>query len=219
MPNEKSKEKLEKSLQEIQTNPDKLFSLNQGDHGHYMPEHQQAMAELTARTSQYLNSLRPNPTRNSPLDPEPVISAQDKAKYDQALSLAEQPLSILSHIKDGTLTSSHMVHMQNLYPTLLGRIRQEMLDKTVDHISDGNEIPYHQKMALSKFMGQPLETSMTPQSIQTIQGALTGGVMQQQAAQQMPKQKRNQTGLNKLGKISSLEQTGSQARQAMKATV
>ena len=71
-----------------------------------------------ARISGYLNSVRPlENSAKLPYDSDRK-DARKERDYDKVLSLANQPLSILNHIKDGTLLPRHVKHFTQMYPEL-----------------------------------------------------------------------------------------------------
>lgn len=167
-PDDKSLKKLDKKLEESQRNPQSLMDVG-GHIGDYMPDHAQHLAQVAANATQYLNSLRPTSFRPAPLDKEIEPNAEQKAKYNQALTIAEQPLTVMTKIKDGTLTSQDVMHLNNLYPGLYAGLKEKLMDNLIKSQSEDDNMPYKTKISLSLFMGQPLDSTMTPQILQATQ--------------------------------------------------
>lgn len=137
--------------------------------GHYIPDHAVASGLISARGITYLAGLRPQTAPESPLDAERKPSKIDKAKYKQALVIAEQPLTILKSIKEGSLTPEDMIHLTNLYPSLTTRMQTKLIEAMADAKTDKTRMPYKTKMSMSLFMGQPLESSLKPANIMAAQ--------------------------------------------------
>lgn len=208
IPDEKKKEKLDKILLNYQENPDKMMNMSDAGSS-YLPEHNGAIGDLTARAVTYLNSLRPKETKNSPLDEESEPNAIEKAQFDRALEIAEQPLIILDDIKDGTLTTDDMTHMMHIYPALQKRLTQKLTDEMINHTSKEESIPYKTKMALSLFMGQTLDSTFSPASIQSIQS-----IYQNKGTGPMENgNKHHKPPMKSLDKLVQQEATPNQTRQ------
>jgi hypothetical protein len=185
--------------------PEKLLELS-GDLGHYMPETASIVSLATQRQLNYLTALKPITTPLAPLDAKRVASNEDKAKYNNALKIAQEPVLLLKYIKDGSLTMQDMQDIQNLHPELLSIMREKVTHDMMDHLSKDKTIPYKTKMSLSVFLGQPLDSSMQPQAIMSAQPQMT-----QPQAQSMPASK----GKN-LTKLPNSYMTPDQSRQVNK---
>jgi hypothetical protein len=167
-PSDKDLKKLDKKLEESQRNPQSLMEVG-GHIGDYMPDHGQHLAQVASNAVQYLNSLRPTSFRPAPLDKEIEPNAEQTEKYNQALTIAEQPLTVMSKIKEGTLTSQDVMHLNKLYPGLYAGLKEKIMDNLIKSQSQDDNIPYKTKISLSLFMGQPLDSTMTPQILQSTQ--------------------------------------------------
>lgn len=161
---QKDRDSIETSMQEIKDRPDTLLTAT-GKAGHYMPEHAQMLSQAAATAVQHLDGMRPNTAKRSTLDAQPVASAADKATYNRALDIAQQPLTVLKHIKDGTLAPTDVQTLRTLYPGLYKRMSDKLAEHMVDAASKGETIPYKTRLGLSLFMGHALDSTMLPQSI------------------------------------------------------
>lgn len=136
---------------------------------HYVPDHAIATALINGRAVQYLNGLRPGTDPQAPLDKETVPHAAQNSNYQTALKIAQQPLYVMNSIKEGSLTNQEIGHMKNLYPELYKRMQQKLVQDMITAKSKDKTIPYKTRVSLGMFLGQPLETSMTPHAIQANQ--------------------------------------------------
>jgi len=199
----KDREKLDKKLQELEANNTPLMD-DQDQVGHYMPDHGVAIAQVKTNAVNYLNSLRPSKDKMSPLDGEPKVSKTAKAKYDRALDIALNPLIVFKDIKQGTVTQDDLKHLNTLYPGLYARMNEKINHQMIEAVHNGIQIPYKTKIGLSMFMGQPLDSTMSPLGIMSAQPHPA------QQQQQMPQPKK--MGMKSLNNYASAYQTPSQAR-------
>lgn len=203
------RQKLDKRIKDLENDPSKMLAIG-GESAYYLPQHATAMAETSGRVMQYLRSVRPSTDKKSPLDPTPVLSPVQKAAYDRALDIAEKPLMVLNDVRDGSVTSKDLVALRSMYPSLYSKISQKLTEQMISATAKEEAIPYHTKMGLSLFLGQPLDSTMTPASIMASQlGAQTQGEQQQQAQNSGGRQ----GSVQKLGKkIPSMAASPDQAR-------
>lgn len=200
LPKEKETSKLDKVLKGYQENPQKLLEMDSST-GHYLPNHGTAMGQYAANAVNYLNSKRPGETQRAPLDPPAPPTKNQVHDFNRTLQIAEQPLVVLQYLKDGTLTSRDIQDLNALNSNLYQKLIQKMTDEMVDHLSKGEEIPHQTKLGLSLFMGQPLDSLSTPESIQSIQATFKTGPTPMQSMK-IPQ--------GSLEKISQMDMTNSQ---------
>lgn len=214
VPSEGDRTKLDKALKAAETHPDSMTKIA-GDIGHFMPDHATALATTTSNAVVYLNSLRPDTAPKNPLDPKIPANPVAKASYNRALDLANKPLLAVAAIKKGTLTPQDVVTVKTLYPDLYASMSQKLTNEMITHVSKGDMVPYTQRLQLSLFLGQPLDSTMTPSAII--------------AAQSKPQQSQNQpsegqsskppaaASVKGLDKLSQMSTTPVQSRAASRA--
>lgn len=168
LPNKKSIEKLDDRLQELQENPEEIMN-STSQFAYYMPNHGPAVGQMAATAINVLNSLRPKQTQALPLDKASEPTTSEQRSFQRALALAEQPLSIVGHIKDGTVAPQDISLVKQLYPDLSKNLGQQVFSQMVDHLSKNKTVPYRTRMGLSMFLGEPLDSTMTPMSIMAAQ--------------------------------------------------
>lgn len=163
---------VDKRVKEFSENPD--LAENVGGHmGHYLPNHDIAIKGAAANAAGYLNSIRPSENKNAPLDKNRIPSSVEKSKYQRALKIANQPLTVLSLLKQGRLSPEDVNHLDNLYPGFANQMRSRVFEEMTNHQAKGNRIPYPTRIGLSHLLQQPLDSSITPQSVQMNQSVLS----------------------------------------------
>lgn len=199
--------RLSDRVDHLQKDPTALLEI--GDHtGHYLPDHQTAMGMTAARALTYLQTLKPNRDVAAPLDGKTKPNSVQEGTYKRALTLVQQPMTAIQHLKDGRLTSGDMKTLSSVYPGWLSRMQSKVMAEMIESKSKGKLIPYKTRMGLSVFLGTPLDSTMTPQAMQ---------LMRPPAPPQMPPPggaKKNQSGLNKMGKANKLYLTPNQQAES-----
>lgn len=210
IPDDKDRKKLDKHLLELQKDPRGLFDIG-GKTAHYLPDHGQALSQTATSAVTYLNSLRPSTDRAMPLDPLRKPSKAEESAYQNALTIAQQPLIVLDKVKKGQLTPQDVKHLTTLYPSLTRRLQQKVSEQMINTFHEKESIPYRTRLNLGLFLGQPLDSSMTAQSILSAQPKMGGGGKAQEPE---ARAKHSMTALNKLAASSM---TPSQARQSFRS--
>lgn len=183
VPREVDTTKLDKTLRKIQQNPEILLNQTR-QAAHYMPDHVSAADQTLMRAANYLNSLRPDEDKQAPLDSKPIVNSVAKAKYQNALRIAQDPMIVLDKMKQGTLTADDITALGTMYPAVYNKIKSKLLTESVEAVRKGQTIPYKTKISMSMFMGQPLDSTMTPAAIQSTQIQAPTGAHEQQAPQE-----------------------------------
>jgi hypothetical protein len=170
------------------------------------------MNAAKSRMSNYLNSVKPqkNPQKLL-LDQAMPTRAQDRT-YDNALALAVSPLSIMKHVKNGTLQQEHVKHLNALYPELVQHLQKKITARLMQAHLDEDSLPGKTKQAMALLLGSPLETWMTPQGIMAAQATfLPKQPPQGQQGQALNKPKK---GTTNLGKSNSSYKTADQSAES-----
>lgn len=173
------------------------------------PEQNIMLNTAKGRVSKFLNSVRPIPNQNKlPYDLEHK-SPQKEHEYNQILDLANQPLSILNKIKDGSLSVAHAGAFRSMYPELHQELSKKMTKKIMEKgMKENKRPPYHMRQAMSLFLGSNLESTLMPANIQAAQNTFVARKAQQSQGNARPNSKAQ------LSKIGQSAQTPDQARQA-----
>lgn len=184
---------------------DKISGLTEGVYEH-APNFASSLQKTLSNGANFLNSKVPLAPAPNPFTKPADPSKADIAKFNRYYSVVENPMSVLKQIHDHTLTQEAIETLSAVYPKLYDQMKSEVLNQ-VSEIKDAHELPYKTKMVLSKFLGEPIHPSQTPQSIQSSQS-----VYNQALANQPQKPMKNkQSGLAKmtLSSRSSLESNDS----------
>lgn len=199
-------EKLDREMQSMQANPEKILEVG-GQVGYYMPEQAESIGITTGRVASYLATKRPGLKKPSPLSKAIPPSKADLAAYQRTLQIAENPLVVLSKIKNGSLQSGDIRDLQAMYPEVYNEMLIKLTDSVIEAEQNEKLIPFKIKKSLSLFAGQPLEASLTPQAIQAAQATYQQQGQQAQGAlpQMAPKSSRK-------SQIPSITQTDQQRR-------
>lgn len=182
------------------------ITTNEPDHlSNIFPEQNILLNSAKGRISNYLNSQRPIQTAKLPFDAERKDVAKERS-YNKAIDIAIQPLSILNKIKSGTVTPEDVKHFSKMYPELKNHLDKKMTKQVLEAQLKEERPDYHVRQGMSLFLGSPLESSMTPSSIQAAQATfVTGGQSQQEPM-------KNKKGTSSLNKVAQNYETGNDAR-------
>lgn len=197
VPSEKDRKKLEKRLVEAQENPVVMTDVG-GSSGVYLPNQATGTSETAMNAVNYLNQIRPGIKKSAPLDKGFPPSKFQQARFNRALDIAEQPMLVLRDIKDGTITQEDVTDLKSMYPSLFSRLQNKMLSQMNDHLAEDGAIPYKTRMGLSLFLQQPLDSTLSGQSILALQ-AQNSVINAQNIAQNQPK-----------GNLSALKKSSNQ---------
>ncbi len=162
----KSLPELEQHLDNFKNNPDQMFSIG-GSLGNTLPEHAGMIATKAANAMNYLSGLKPMGSQNSPFDKITPPSKIQQRQYQRQLGFAEQPLSVIPHIKAGTVQPADLQTIQSIYPQMAQSLKDRVFDHAADAKQKGEKIPYRSKVGLSSILG-PMDSTQTPQAMQAI---------------------------------------------------
>lgn len=208
IPDQSSRDRLEKS---IEHNSDIKNASNVASGiSHYLPNHASSAIYMAANAANYLNSLKPTQNKNSPFDRQSPIDKGALANYKRQLDIAQQPLMVLQHVKNGTLKTQDVRTLNTIYPDLHKRMVQKAFDEIAKVSTDGKNIPYSQRQSLSLLMGKPLDSTMTLPVMQAVMVANSKGEAQMAQKQRAVSKSTSTT----MAKVNSLYETPNQSRAA-----
>lgn len=180
------------------------------------PEHAAMLGAAKARIHTYLNSVRPIDSPNATFD-ETHKDREKERSYKHALELAVNPLSVLNHVNQSTLTPELLKHFVSLHPEVHEMLSNKISESLIKEKMAGRKPPYSKRQSMSMFLGHDLDSVLSQPAIAAAQGVF----MQKQAGQQMQQQGQKQTpkkGKASLSKSadSSLTQDQARAQRAQK---
>lgn len=170
------------------------------------PEANALMGVMKGRVYSYMNSIRPSKEPVLMFDNPPAIKQKSRT-YDKAVEIAINPLSVMNSVNKGNLTPDDMKHLTSMHPEAYGFLSKKITEHIMKSKLKGEKPPpFTKRKSLSLFLGSDLDSSLTQQSIQAVQGVYAMG----KAAQQ-PMQK-NKKSTSTLSKDAPSHLTGEQAR-------
>jgi hypothetical protein len=153
------------------------------------------MQQNSVQALSFLKSKIPQPPPSLPLSADWEPTQTDVNKFDKYYRAVDDPISVLKDLKNGVLSQEGVEALGAVHGQLYSQMKSEVLDKLSEQ---KQRPPYNQRMLLSLFLGQPMDHSLTPQSILGVQTSLASPSQKNQenvAAPRHPTQK----GLEKLG--------------------
>ncbi len=207
---QRERDKLDKTLLAVKEDPTALMNVG-GDIGHYLPDHATVAASVTAQAANYLNSLRPNTDKQMPFDAKIPADPVKEAAFQRALTIAQKPVVVMADVKDGSVTPEDLTTLQNVAPGFYAAMRNKLNNEIINHTAEDGEIPYKTRLGLALFLGQPLDSTMTPMGIQLAQPQMAAPPQMAQGV------KPTATGMQKLSKLPGSVATAGQQREMGRA--
>ena len=169
-----------KNVKDYANNPQKLMDdvARSTENIHeYAPNISQGIHNSIISSVGFLNQKLPKPNNELPLSSEWEPTYSQKTKFNRYFEAVSNPMSALDQIKDGTLSNETMEALQATNPHLLDEMKQRVIENI--NPKTAASLNYSTKIALSKFLGQPLQEGMLPQVFAANQA--TFSMPQQQA--------------------------------------
>lgn len=172
--------------------------LDESKLGEVYPDQNMLMNVAKGRVYNYLNKVQPKENQPKLIFDEEQKDHENERSYERAIDIANKPLSILSHIKKGTLEPEHVRHLSEMWPEVHSQLSKKITAKLMEKNLKGEKPAYHIRQGLSMLLGTPLESTMTPSAIQAAQSVFQKQKMQAQAAP--TKAKKGTSGLSDYSK-------------------
>lgn len=214
IPDKDSRERLEKSLNHMDV-AENTAKIGEGI-AHYLPDHSASAVSTAVTAKNYLSSLKPTSIKNNQLDKQYPPSNIEKQKYNRQLDIAQQPLLVLEHIKNGSLQSQDIQTLNVIYPNLHKKIVNSLYEHMTSALTEGHKIPYYQHSGLSMIFENPVDSTLTAQGMQSIISASSQMAQQSQDMASGKQHKVSGSTLSQINKVNALYQTPGQAREASK---
>lgn len=180
----------------------------------YFPSQDMILQGAKVRVSNYLTSIQPNKNApRLPFDRKPDQKQKEK-NFDNALTIAVNPLSVLEKIQSGRLTKNDMAHFNSMYPEMKTHLQKQITKRIVDAQMKGEKPNRQVKQSLSFFMGAPLESTMKQPMLAAAQATFAKNKPDENKPEQPVKKK----GTSVLGKAPEQYKTASDAGVARTQT-
>ncbi len=166
---EKLSSKIKDMSSNFQVGVDSLESATKDLHG-IAPGISASLNTAAARATQFLAQKLPAQEPSSPFTEPYKPSKAELSKFNRYYAAVEKPISLLSQIKEGTLTKEGMEAVQTVYPKLYSQMQNAVMDQvTTKMAKDPNSVPYSTKLMLSMFTGNDMTNSLKPSNISSAQ--------------------------------------------------
>jgi len=170
----------------------------------HLPGVSQATANSIVNQVNFLNSKIPKPAVQLPLSPKYVPSNAEKQKFDKFYDTVNDPIGTMKKIKTGQLTNSEMEALKITHPELLNEMQNSIKSQISPDLA--KKMPYHTKLAISKFLEMPLDSSNLPTTIQMNQAVFANQPINQ-------RQKNVTSPKSSLGGLKELKVSGRYATE------
>lgn len=200
-------ERLQKLVTELNSNPNSVLDIGSGLHPNLANQSHHMIASL-ARAGNYLESIMPGPASTGPLS-EPIEPSDiTKSAYQRQLKIADQPLQILQHVKEGDLQPSDLTTLGTVYPHFYNKMKKDLTDKLISDRAKGKEFGYQERLVLSHFLGSPMDSSLQQPNIQKAMLANTPKAIPQPPGKKKPS---SETSVSQQQKVNELYETNTQS--------
>lgn len=164
--------RLSDKLTQLNDNPQKLVDrvakMTEGIAEH-APDTSSAISSTVGRAVGFLSSKLPKPTQLSPFSKPTEPSDFEKAAFKRSAEAVLDPVGVLQRVADGTVSTPDVQALQSVYPTLYSSMRQAVASQMADAVTSGTKVPYSTRLGVSLFLGEPVDNTLSPQSINTVQ--------------------------------------------------
>lgn len=170
-----SRDALDKSVEDgsIASPPD-------ADLGNIDQDQATMLGVARGRIASHLGMLRPRPETSPRLAfDQPMEDSNKRRIYESALHVANNPSSVLGHVKAGTLEPDHVQHLGAMYPETAELYKKKITGGITQAQIDGESPDSHVRAGLSMLVGVPLSGEMTPALVQAAQAVFAAPVPQQ----------------------------------------
>lgn len=167
------------------------------------PQLAQSIHISTGNAISFLASKMPQGNdHQNPFAEKHQPSESEISKFNRYRQVVENPLVALEQIKDRTLGPETIETLSVVYPKLYDQLKQDILEKAFTVKQKGVTISFQTKQALSNFLGEPLDQSLSPQSILANQMIMAGN---QNSGQMAPQQEKPRAkGLDKMDRVGRM---------------
>lgn len=163
-------DKISQQISEFSANPGAALehmSSNTADMHDAAPNITQSLNNSLVNGATFLQSKMPQPPQSFPLSQKWAPSTAQLNQFSKYYTAVDKPTVALKQVNNGTLSNETMEALQTVHPQLLSEMRQQVISHM--NIEKAKGLDYGKRIALAKFLGQPLDQSMTPQMIQSTQ--------------------------------------------------
>lgn len=162
-----------------------------------LPTHNVMLNAAKGRAYQYLNGLRPQSNMPKLAFDDHIEDPEAERTYNNAIDVANAPLSVMKHMRNGRLLPDHVKHLNSLYPELKNHLDKKLTERITEAQLAKEKPSYNSRQGMSLFLNAPLSGELAPAYIQAAQA-----VFQAQKAQPQPAPTKNKKGTSSLSKAA-----------------
>lgn len=163
-------------INELQNDPEKMVSeLEKATSALYQhaPMITQGIQSAATRGTEFLATKLPTRPPLSPLSNETYEPSKTEiASFERYYNAVEDPMLPMRQVKDGSITPESVEAISAVYPKMYNQMKLAIMNE-IPNVLKKKDIPYQLKQSLSMFLGQPIDQSLTPQSVMNNQAAFT----------------------------------------------
>lgn len=192
-------EKNTKRVQDLASSPTAMLDHMDQATGHLYssaPHITQSLNTSLATAVTFLNSKIPKPNNTLPLSEDWEPTDAQKDKFNSYYRAVNDPVAALKDIKFGHISNETIEALQAVHPHLLRQMQMGVMDRLTNDKS--KILPASVKIALSKFMGKPLENSLLPQVMAANQQSYAAGGSPNKQAQSQVTGKPSSVGMRNI---------------------
>lgn len=167
-----------------QSDPTKVYEATHKLFGNDAPANAMQVGTLSLNALQYLQGKLP-PVATVPIaaqafdkSPQALPSSTEMARFNRAYEAIENPLSVLSGLGSGTLTTEHVEAIKAVYPQLYASVGYAL---TTHFANQPTSASYRAKLALGVWFGTPTMPAMQPAHMAQLQQIGMGAQAQSDA--------------------------------------
>jgi len=160
------------------------------------PNVAQAMAAKVQNAVQVIQQkLPPPPSSQATLIPRIRQAPNDSARAALLRGVrGTDAVQTINDLKSGRLSTDQVDVFKSVSPELYKQKQQELTEGYAALVSKGKDLTYEKRIELGKFLGKPVDPTMAPRFIRTVQGLYAERESQKQAQAQTPKRKIDMAG-------------------------
>jgi len=163
-----------------------------------------------ANAISFLSQKLPKNGDNMIQEQLPSISKAQKNQWLNLHKIVNDPLTIMTHVENGTLNKHHLEAIKAVYPDIYKEMSLKMMEHLGQLKQKKEQLKYKRRISIAKFLGSPLDATMTQahmQAILTSAGPNTGEAAQ--ASGKGPKKASN-AAVSQVNKVNQIYPTATQ---------
>jgi hypothetical protein len=152
----------------------------------HSPEHGAAAEGIIARGTQHLASKLPPETAPGPFSAPYQPSPAELAAFNRAAGVAQDPASVLAHIRNGTIHPDHVDALATIYPAIHREMGIQIMEGLAALTARGGTVPFKTRMGLSLFLGGNMDPALSPSAMRSNQLAFSTAAQNEQTGNVEP---------------------------------